>query len=315
MPSGCRANRRSIESHGYICTLQTDTEVITYIIDYLHRKKKLTLKEICSVIAAPFWSAMENMPQEEREELEFLRYTFASQLITGPFSIIVGFEGGMMALNDRNRRLILSKKFSSLFYTEDSLNNVTRILKDALSDNDFDAPSNAITISLPLPDGRTGTFKAVNSNICDRRGRPGFVIGKLIDVSEEVAEKKELLMRSQKDGMTDLYNAVTTKDLITEHVENKKGNRMDALILIDCDKFKRVNDTYGHLTGNQVLEHIASSLKRVFRNSDIIGRIGGDEFCVFLKNVPSTDLVLKKCHLLINQINSGVETQKKSLYP
>jgi len=95
------ANRRSIESHGYICALQTDTEVITYIIDYLHRKKKLTLEEVCSVIAAPFWSSIERKPEEERARLEYLRYAFSSQLITGPFSIIVGFEGGIMALNDR----------------------------------------------------------------------------------------------------------------------------------------------------------------------------------------------------------------------
>lgn len=81
--------------------MQTDTEVITYIIDYLHRKIGLTLKEICSVIAAPFWSTIEGKPQKEREELEYLRNVFDSKLITGPFSIIVGFEGGIMALNDR----------------------------------------------------------------------------------------------------------------------------------------------------------------------------------------------------------------------
>jgi len=95
------ANRRAIEMYGYKCTLQTDTEVITYIIDFLHRKKKLTLKEICSVIAAPFWSTIEKMPEQDREELEYLRNVFSSQLITGPFSIIVGFDGGIMALNDR----------------------------------------------------------------------------------------------------------------------------------------------------------------------------------------------------------------------
>ena len=95
------ANRRSIEMYGYQCTLQTDTEVITYIIDYLHRKKGLTLTEVASVIAAPFWQTIEQMKIEEREKHEYLRNVFASQLITGPFSILVGFEGGLMALNDR----------------------------------------------------------------------------------------------------------------------------------------------------------------------------------------------------------------------
>lgn len=95
------ANRRAIEMYGYKCTLQTDTEVITYIIDYLHRKKGLTLEEIATVIAAPFWKTIDRMPLEEKQTHEYLRNVFSSQLITGPFSIIVGFEGGLMALNDR----------------------------------------------------------------------------------------------------------------------------------------------------------------------------------------------------------------------
>jgi len=95
------ANRRAIEMYGYKCTLQTDTEVITYIIDFLHRRKGLSFKEVCSVMAAPFWSTIEAMPEDDRNELIYLRSTFSSQLITGPFSIIVGFEGGIMALNDR----------------------------------------------------------------------------------------------------------------------------------------------------------------------------------------------------------------------
>ena len=95
------ANRRYIEMFGYKCNLLTDTEVITYIIDYLANEKKLTMEEVASVIAAPFWSTIERMPQKQKEQLTYLRNTFASLLITGPFSILVGFEGGMMALNDR----------------------------------------------------------------------------------------------------------------------------------------------------------------------------------------------------------------------
>lgn len=106
------ANRRAIEMYGYQCTLQTDTEVITYIMDYLLRKKGLNLKETASVIAAPFWQTIERMPREEREYYEYLRNAFSSQLITGPFSILVGFEGGMMALNDRLklRSMVIGEK-------------------------------------------------------------------------------------------------------------------------------------------------------------------------------------------------------------
>ena len=95
------ANRRFIEMFGYQCTLQTDTEVITYIADYLLRKQGLTLSELASVIAAPFWSTIDRKSAEERQRLLYLRKVFPSLLVTGPFSIVLGFEGGLMALNDR----------------------------------------------------------------------------------------------------------------------------------------------------------------------------------------------------------------------
>lgn len=95
------ANRRFIESYGYKCTLLTDTEVITYIIDFLNRKKGLTLKDAAKIIAPPFWEQIDTLPDEQREEFTNLRKAFPSLLITGPFSIILGYNGGMMALNDR----------------------------------------------------------------------------------------------------------------------------------------------------------------------------------------------------------------------
>ena len=96
------ANRRFIEMFGYKCTLQTDTEVITYILDYLVRVQGLTLTEAANVIAAPFWSTIEQEPDEERQRrCSFLRTVFPGLLVTGPFSIVLGFNGGLMALNDR----------------------------------------------------------------------------------------------------------------------------------------------------------------------------------------------------------------------
>ena len=96
------ANRRFMEMFGYQCTLQTDTEVITYILDHLLRRQGLTLQEAAAVIAAPFWSTIENKTDEkEHKTLAYLRKVFPSLLVTGPFSIVFGFSGGLMALNDR----------------------------------------------------------------------------------------------------------------------------------------------------------------------------------------------------------------------
>lgn len=112
------ANRRYIEMFGYKCNLQTDTEVITYIMDYLIRVQGLTLNEAASVIAAPFWSSIENKTDiEDKNKHIYLRTLFPSLLITGPFSIVLGFEGGIMALNDRLklRSMVVGEKDDKVF--------------------------------------------------------------------------------------------------------------------------------------------------------------------------------------------------------
>lgn len=115
------ANRRFIEMYGYKCNLLTDTEVITYIIDFLVRKKGLTLEETAAVIAAPFWKTISAKSDDERRIAEYLRTEFPSLLITGPFSVLVGFTGGMMALNDRLklRSLVTAKKEGKTFFASE----------------------------------------------------------------------------------------------------------------------------------------------------------------------------------------------------
>lgn len=112
------ANRRFIEMFGYKCNLQTDTEVITYIMDYLIRVQGLSLEEAASVIAAPFWSTIQNKTDiEDKNKHTYLRTLFASLLITGPFSIVLGFSGGLMALNDRLklRSMVVGEKDDLVF--------------------------------------------------------------------------------------------------------------------------------------------------------------------------------------------------------
>jgi len=112
------ANRRFIEMFGYKCTLKTDTEVITYIMDYLIRVKGLTLDEAANVVAAPFWSTIDSMEDEEEKKKQiFLRTLFPSLLVTGPFSIVLGFSGGLMALNDRLklRSMVVGEKDDKVF--------------------------------------------------------------------------------------------------------------------------------------------------------------------------------------------------------
>ncbi|NYS61805.1 diguanylate cyclase [Vreelandella salicampi] len=89
-----------------------------------------------------------------------------------------------------------------------------------------------------------------------------------------------------RDSMTGLYNHSTTTELINKALA--LGHREDSqhtLVMIDIDCFKEVNDTHGHLAGDQVIITLARLLKSRLRNSDIIGRYGGEEFVVLLKNI------------------------------
>ena len=74
---------------------------MAYIIDYLVRKMGLTLREVAKVMAPSFWKTIATKSEEEQREEIFLRKAFPSLLVTGPFSVVVGYEGGIMALNDR----------------------------------------------------------------------------------------------------------------------------------------------------------------------------------------------------------------------
>lgn len=202
-------------------------------------------------------------------------------------------------------RLELSEKCIGLFETPEALEESVSQLKKMLAQVDCDGHMS--TITLPISNGESGVFKAINSCIHDDNGKLNSVIGKLIDVSAEVAEKEELLLKSQADGLTGLYNAVTTKELISERMVSRDKQKMDAFLLMDCDHFKEINDTFGHLIGDQILEHIGRSLKLTFRSTDIIGRIGGDEFCVYMKDIPSADFVQGKCLQLRSLIRTASE--------
>ena len=86
-------------------------------------------------------------------------------------------------------------------------------------------------------------------------------------------------------------------------MEPEKHKGIQAFIIMDVDCFKDVNDTYGHLAGDLVLQKTGRFLRNQFRGGDILGRIGGDEFVVFMKNVDSADHVQAKVRELTQKIH------------
>lgn len=106
-----------------------------------------------------------------------------------------------------------------------------------------------------------------------------------------VRDRRLLEVKAQTDAMTGLLNAVSTRENVDVWLKNGECRGMQALIMLDVDRFKDVNDTYGHAVGDEALRQSAALLKRHFRGSDIVGRVGGDEFIVFMKNIPGGTIV------------------------
>lgn len=111
-------------------------------------------------------------------------------------------------------------------------------------------------------------------------------------------EKQKLKIKSEVDGMTELFNKATTEYAMNEALKAGNG-KLSAMMIIDIDNFKTVNDTSGHQAGDHVLKIIANMIAGHFRKSDIIGRIGGDEFCVLMVDVPSMEIARDKANELI----------------
>jgi len=116
------------------------------------------------------------------------------------------------------------------------------------------------------------------------RGGLESVIGTLADITEEYEERRRLIKKSQTDSLTGFYNKKSSENLIDNYCELAADN-FSAFMLIDFDDFKLINDTGGHPYGDKILTLVAKGMKTLFRKSDILMRIGGDEFAVFLKNI------------------------------
>ena len=111
-------------------------------------------------------------------------------------------------------------------------------------------------------------------------------------------EAKKLRIKSELDEMTGLYNKTTTELMMNETLKTG-GGQLNVLMVIDIDYFKAVNDSSGHQTGDHVIKIIADLISSLFRKTDIVGRIGGDEFCVLMVDVPSMNIVYEKVNELI----------------
>lgn len=135
---------------------------------------------------------------------------------------------------------------------------------------------------------------------------PNNIMQNLSVVTEitKIKEQEEAMkLLAQQDQLTELNNKATFNTLAKKVLE-RQNNCLHALLMVDVDDFKDVNDCYGHAVGDQVLEQVATELKERFRSRDVIGRVGGDEFTILMTDIPSKEVAIKKAGELCDTMNS-----------
>lgn len=162
-------------------------------------------------------------------------------------------------------------------------------------------------------DNRKFRRKEVIVRYADREHGIAMIQRNDVTDAYEAARRQELRLaviehEASLDGLTRCFNRSAGTQRIDEHLIASHGT--NALLLLDLDNFKDINDTFGHMTGDEVLKHFAETLKKSVRASDLVVRIGGDEFIVFLKDVGSRENVtncVKKIFMRIRTEHYGVE--------
>lgn len=141
----------------------------------------------------------------------------------------------------------------------------------------------------------------------------GFVQFKDIDV--EKRQQLDLQYKAERDLLTNLYNKSTTELLISNALMDVDDKvETGVLFIIDIDDFKMINDGLGHLYGDAVLSQLSESLHKSFKSTDIVGRIGGDEFIVFAKSMHEESAIVKKANSICTAFLQTYANEKNEDY-
>ncbi|MFO1329851.1 MAG: EAL domain-containing protein [Rubrivivax sp.] len=144
----------------------------------------------------------------------------------------------------------------------------------------------------------------------DDEGRPSGWRGVMADVSAEVRAQQRLFQMAHHDALTGLANRLTLHERLRDQLAGAGGG---ALLLIDLDHFKAVNDSLGHSTGDALLKVVAVRLSACARVGDLVARLGGDEFAMLATQVRSADDALQIAHRIVAALQEPCDTAGRQL--
>lgn len=136
-------------------------------------------------------------------------------------------------------------------------------------------------IEIPIMDERESFYQVTVQPLLKNQEVVG-TISVLREITEERKQRISLLQKAEADGLTGILNRDAFENKTNQLI---KDSRNGTLLVMDIDYFKQINDTYGHIAGDQVIKEVANLLGKIYGESGLIGRLGGDEFGVFISNI------------------------------
>ena len=196
--------------------------------------------------------------------------------------------------------LSISEKNGVDFVVTQQLNDFENqfINEKVVCDDDVEAFRSLCSSARLGKESCTAELRLYNDRLCDYawyvvntktlfddNGKPECVVGRALNINRSKDAEMTLIHKAERDPLTKIYNKATTISLIKDYLRSDSRETYDALIIVDVDNFKQINDNLGHLFGDSVLVDLSQEMQDLFRSSDVVGRIGGDEFLVFLRGV------------------------------
>ncbi len=156
----------------------------------------------------------------------------------------------------------------------------------------------SIQLRVKGKEGRYNWYSCHLKAIFDKKASASVVVGKLQDITEVKHREQRLMEISERDVLTNTYN----KSAVGKISQRLKENAAGVLFMIDLDDFKSINDKWGHEVGDIVLKKVGEVLNKTFRSDDLVVRMGGDEFAVFLQGNVDSEMAEKKAALVLETI-------------
>jgi diguanylate cyclase (GGDEF)-like protein len=193
-------------------------------------------------------------------------------------------------------------------YTEESREQLIRLRNRAIENRGgFSMDAEIVT-----PKGNRRWIRITATVECED-DRPVRIFGMKLDITAEKMMFDQIRHMAEFDTLTGLNNRSQFQQALHRLCDTSQDQGAGALVLLDLDNFKAVNDTFGHQAGDDCLKETASRLKEIWRDSAFVARIGGDEFAIIAQADIDYDLVVRLTDETLRSLNRVVETGARSI--